>query len=54
MSHCTLLDSDAINKVFVFIVLWMQHKTLEKHFVDKLSATVDSHACKMYVLKAIA
>ncbi|WJX76890.1 Alpha-galactosidase 1 [Trifolium repens] len=33
--------------------LW-EHKTLEKHFVDKLSATVDSHACKMYVLKAIA
>ncbi|GAU41022.1 hypothetical protein TSUD_178620 [Trifolium subterraneum] len=33
--------------------LW-EHKTLEKHFVDKLSTTVDSHACKMYVLKPVA
>ncbi|GAU41021.1 hypothetical protein TSUD_178610 [Trifolium subterraneum] len=33
--------------------LW-EHKTLEKHFVNKLSATVDSHACKMFVLKPIA
>ncbi|CAL0328352.1 unnamed protein product [Lupinus luteus] len=33
--------------------LW-EHKTLERKFVDKLTATVDSHACKMYVLKPIA
>ncbi|KAF1897547.1 hypothetical protein Lal_00036989 [Lupinus albus] len=33
--------------------LW-EHKTLKTKFVDKLSVTVDSHACKMYVLKPIA
>ncbi|KAK4270615.1 hypothetical protein QN277_019399 [Acacia crassicarpa] len=33
--------------------LW-EHKTLERQFVDKISATVDSHSCKMYVLKPIA
>ncbi|XP_004492578.1 alpha-galactosidase 1 [Cicer arietinum] len=33
--------------------LW-EHKTLERYFVDKLSATVDSHTCKMYVLKPVA
>ena len=32
----------------------MQHKTLKKQFVDKLTATVDPHACKMYVLKPVA
>ncbi|WJX76889.1 Alpha-galactosidase 1, variant 2 [Trifolium repens] len=33
--------------------LW-EHKTLEKHFVGKLSATIDAHSCKMYVLKPVA
>ncbi|XP_058739838.1 alpha-galactosidase 1-like [Vicia villosa] len=33
--------------------LW-EHKILKKHFVDKLSATVESHGCKMYVLKPVA
>ncbi|KAF1895551.1 hypothetical protein Lal_00041830 [Lupinus albus] len=33
--------------------LW-EHKTLKRKLVDKLSATVDPHACKMYVLKPIA
>ncbi|KAI9126503.1 hypothetical protein K1719_002099 [Acacia pycnantha] len=33
--------------------LW-EHKTLERQFVDKISVTVDSHSCKMYVLKPIA
>ncbi|KAK7287088.1 hypothetical protein RIF29_00121 [Crotalaria pallida] len=33
--------------------LW-EHKTLKRKFVDKLTATVDSHACKLYVLKPIA
>ncbi|XP_019412785.1 PREDICTED: alpha-galactosidase 1-like isoform X2 [Lupinus angustifolius] len=33
--------------------LW-EHKTLKRKFVDKLTATIDSHACKMYVLKPIA
>ncbi|XP_054792802.1 alpha-galactosidase 1-like isoform X1 [Prosopis cineraria] len=30
--------------------LW-EHKTLGREFVDKISATVESHSCKMYVLK---
>lgn len=33
--------------------LW-EHKTLEKRFVGSLSATMDSHACKMYILKPIS
>ncbi|KAL1568691.1 Alpha-galactosidase 1 [Salvia divinorum] len=33
--------------------LW-QHKTLKQRFVDILTATVDSHACKMYILKPIS
>lgn len=33
--------------------LW-QHKTLKQTFVGNLTATMDSHACKMYVLKPIA
>ncbi|KAM7463234.1 hypothetical protein LguiA_031355 [Lonicera macranthoides] len=33
--------------------LW-EHKTLKKGFVENLTAVVDSHACKMYVLKAIS
>ncbi|KAG8382627.1 hypothetical protein BUALT_Bualt05G0097100 [Buddleja alternifolia] len=33
--------------------LW-EHKTLEPRFVGNLSATVDSHACKMYVLKPVS
>ncbi|RDX87222.1 Alpha-galactosidase 1, partial [Mucuna pruriens] len=32
--------------------LW-EHKTLERQFVGKWSATVEPHACKMYVLKPI-
>ncbi|KAG6399106.1 hypothetical protein SASPL_140580 [Salvia splendens] len=32
--------------------LW-QHKTLKQRFVDMLTATVDSHSCKMYILKPI-
>ncbi|XP_027337166.1 alpha-galactosidase 1-like [Abrus precatorius] len=30
-----------------------EHKTLERHFVGNLTATVEPHACKMYVLKPI-
>ncbi|XP_057757106.1 alpha-galactosidase 1-like isoform X1 [Arachis stenosperma] len=33
--------------------LW-EHQTLKKLFVNKLSATVDPHSCKMYVLKPVA
>ncbi|KAL1360155.1 hypothetical protein HN51_005513 [Arachis hypogaea] len=33
--------------------LW-EHQTLKKLFVNKLSATVDPHSCKMYVLKLVA
>ncbi|KAL2226775.1 UNVERIFIED_CONTAM: Alpha-galactosidase 1 [Sesamum indicum] len=33
--------------------LW-EHKSLETRFVGNLTATVDSHACKMYVLKPIS
>ncbi|RDX77730.1 Alpha-galactosidase 1, partial [Mucuna pruriens] len=33
--------------------LW-EHKTLKSVFTDKLTATVDAHACKMYVLKPVA
>ncbi|KAG5530785.1 hypothetical protein RHGRI_025680 [Rhododendron griersonianum] len=33
--------------------LW-EHKTLKERFVGNLTAYVDSHACKMYVLKPIA
>ncbi|KAG4937031.1 hypothetical protein JHK85_051950 [Glycine max] len=33
--------------------LW-EHKTLMRPFVDKLTATVDPHGCKMYVLKPVA
>ncbi|KAI4332115.1 hypothetical protein L6164_017051 [Bauhinia variegata] len=33
--------------------LW-EHKTLRRRFVDNITATVDSHACKMYVLKPVA
>ncbi|KAJ6358261.1 hypothetical protein OIU78_005982 [Salix suchowensis] len=33
--------------------LW-EHKTLKTHFVGNLTATVDSHACKMYILKPIS
>ncbi|KAG6407640.1 hypothetical protein SASPL_130636 [Salvia splendens] len=33
--------------------LW-QHKTLKQRFVDVLTATVDSHACKMFILKPIS
>lgn len=33
--------------------LW-QHKTLKQKFVQNLTATIDSHASKMYVLKPIA
>ena len=32
----------------------MQHKTLQHKLVGSLTATVDSHACKMYILKPIA
>ncbi|CAI9097119.1 OLC1v1033445C2 [Oldenlandia corymbosa var. corymbosa] len=30
--------------------LW-EHKTLETKFVNNLTATIDSHSCKMYILK---
>ncbi|XP_008389054.1 alpha-galactosidase 1-like isoform X2 [Malus sylvestris] len=33
--------------------LW-EHKTLKARFVGNLTATVDSHACKMYVLKPVS
>ncbi|KAL2938977.1 Alpha-galactosidase 1 [Bienertia sinuspersici] len=33
--------------------LW-EHKTLKQKFVQNLTALIDSHACKMYVLKPIA
>ncbi|KAI3453235.1 hypothetical protein Pfo_009898 [Paulownia fortunei] len=33
--------------------LW-EHKTLKPRFVGNLSATVDSHACKMYVLNPVS
>ncbi|KAH6831422.1 alpha-galactosidase 1 [Perilla frutescens var. hirtella] len=33
--------------------LW-KHKTLKQRLVDNLTATVDSHACKMYILKPIS
>ncbi|XP_009125728.1 alpha-galactosidase 1 [Brassica rapa] len=33
--------------------LW-KHKTLKQKFVGNLTATVDSHACKLYVLKPVA
>uniref|UniRef100_A0A7C9DEV8 Alpha-galactosidase n=1 Tax=Opuntia streptacantha TaxID=393608 RepID=A0A7C9DEV8_OPUST len=33
--------------------LW-EHKTLQHKLVGSLTATVDSHACKMYILKPIA
>ncbi|KAL8138068.1 hypothetical protein V2J09_004069 [Rumex salicifolius] len=33
--------------------LW-QHKTLEHKFVGNISATLDSHSCKMYVLKPVS
>lgn len=33
--------------------LW-EHKTLKTPFVNKLRATVESHACKMFVLKPVA
>ncbi|XP_022763867.1 alpha-galactosidase 1-like [Durio zibethinus] len=33
--------------------LW-EHKTLETRFVGNLTATVNSHSCKMFVLKPIA
>lgn len=33
--------------------LW-EHKTLKERFVGNLTASVDSHACKMYVLKPIS
>lgn len=33
--------------------LW-EHKTLKTHFVGNLTATMDSHACKMYILKPIS
>ncbi|XP_010452823.1 PREDICTED: alpha-galactosidase 1 [Camelina sativa] len=33
--------------------LW-EHKTLKQKFVGNLTATVDSHACKLYVLKPVA
>ncbi|XP_022725696.1 alpha-galactosidase 1-like isoform X1 [Durio zibethinus] len=33
--------------------IW-EHKTLETRFVGNLTATLDSHSCKMYVLKPIA
>ncbi|CAH8308883.1 unnamed protein product [Eruca vesicaria subsp. sativa] len=33
--------------------LW-EHKTLTQKFVGNLTATVDSHACKLYVLKPVA
>ncbi|KAG8373481.1 hypothetical protein BUALT_Bualt11G0028700 [Buddleja alternifolia] len=32
--------------------LW-EHKTLKTRFVGNLTATVDSHACKMYILKPV-
>lgn len=33
--------------------LW-EHKTLKTKFVRNLTATVDSHACKMYILKPVS
>lgn len=33
--------------------LW-QHETLKTHFVENITATVDSHGCKMYILNPIA
>ncbi|KAK7277069.1 hypothetical protein RIF29_18218 [Crotalaria pallida] len=33
--------------------LW-EHKTLRRQFVGKMTATVEPHACKMYVLKPLA
>ncbi|XP_008246178.1 PREDICTED: alpha-galactosidase 1-like [Prunus mume] len=33
--------------------LW-EHKTLKARFVGNLTATVGSHACKMYVLKPVS
>ncbi|XP_020969141.1 alpha-galactosidase 1 [Arachis ipaensis] len=33
--------------------LW-EHQTLKKLFVNKLSATLEPHSCKMYVLKPVA
>ncbi|KAI3459577.1 hypothetical protein Pfo_016240 [Paulownia fortunei] len=33
--------------------LW-EHKTLKTRFAGNLTATVDSHACKMYILKPVS
>ncbi|KAI4373122.1 hypothetical protein MLD38_011282 [Melastoma candidum] len=33
--------------------LW-EHRTLKTHFVSNISATLDSHSCKLYVLKPIS
>ncbi|XP_022890795.1 alpha-galactosidase 1-like [Olea europaea var. sylvestris] len=33
--------------------LW-KHKSLETKFIGNLTATVDSHACKMYILKPVS
>ncbi|KAG5608609.1 hypothetical protein H5410_019890 [Solanum commersonii] len=41
------------NSVVIARDLW-EHKTLETRFIGNLTATVNSHACKMYVLKPIA
>ncbi|PIN25241.1 hypothetical protein CDL12_02017 [Handroanthus impetiginosus] len=31
-----------------------EHKTLKTRFVGNLTATVDSHSCKMYILKPVS
>ena len=35
-------------------ICFLQHKTLETRFVGNLTANVEPHSCKMFVLKPIA
>ncbi|WVZ07569.1 hypothetical protein V8G54_020915 [Vigna mungo] len=44
------VDTDAVT----YLLQWMQHKTLVGRFKEKLTAQVEPHACKMYVLKPVA
>ncbi|KAJ4876071.1 Alpha-galactosidase 1 [Raphanus sativus] len=47
--HCQI----PANSVVEARDLW-KHKTLKQKFVGNLTATVDSHACKLYVLEPVA
>lgn len=58
ISQQSIMHVELADCFFFFRVLclvnFLQHKTLKARFVENITATVDSHACKMYILKPVS